>query len=101
MSDDISDKSPALTRYACKFCVCLHGLKGVDVPGLPQTRADALQHVATVHGYPTRSVETILGDSPFSRVAARLIEQTGPVSRVSYFPNPADAALGDTAGDRQ
>jgi hypothetical protein len=89
MPDDVSDESSALTRYACKFCICLRGLKGADVPGLPQTQAEALQHVTSVHGYPQCSAETILGDSPFSRAAARLIEQTGPVSRVRYFPNLA------------
>jgi hypothetical protein len=75
-----------MQRYACKFCIALHGLKGRDVPDLPETRAAADAHVATVHGYPKRSALEILGfrtDSKNGRIAAKLIEQSGPVVLVT------------------
>jgi len=68
--------------YACKFCIALYGLKGRDVKGLPADADLALEHVRQVHGYPKRTALEVLGDTPAHRLAARLIEDTGPVVEV-------------------
>lgn len=76
-------------RYACKFCACVHGLKGAEVPSLPDTEVQALKHVAEVHGYPAqRSAQDILGGSEQARLAAKLIDEIGPVWRVQYVFEP-------------
>lgn len=76
-----------MRRYACKFCIALYGLKGTDVPNLPQTREEAHTHLLNAHGYPPRSAREILGfagafDQATCNQAANLIEASGAIAEV-------------------
>lgn len=68
-----------MQRYACKFCIALRGLKGTEVKDLPDTREEAEAHVRAAHGYPGRSAAQILGSVGERGLAAKLIENSGPV----------------------
>jgi hypothetical protein len=70
-------------RYACKFCIALYGLKGTDVPQLPEDAEVVREHVRSVHGYPQRSAREILGSGYERELAADLIEHTDPVAKVT------------------
>lgn len=72
-----------MRRYACKFCIALYGLKGTDVPNLPQTREEAQTHQLNAHGYPRRSAQEILAgafDQATCNLAANLIEASGAIA---------------------
>lgn len=69
--------------FACKFCIARFGLKGTQIASLPTDRHEVEKHVRVIHGYPeTRTAQDILGESEAGKLAARLIEQTGPVVEV-------------------
>jgi hypothetical protein len=71
--------------YACKFCIALKGLKGTEVPGLPDEEAAVREHIQEVHGYPGRSARDILGPGHEREQAADLIERTDPVVLVTLL----------------
>lgn len=70
-----------MSRYACRFCIALYGLKGSEVGKLPREEAEA--HVLLEHGYPKRSAQQILGNSARRQAAEELILVLGPVVAVS------------------
>ena len=37
-------------RFACRYCIALKGLKGVDVRSLPTDPAEVIPHIAEAHG---------------------------------------------------
>jgi hypothetical protein len=68
--------------FACKFCIALFGLKGSEIESLPTAKSEMEKHVREAHGYPDRTAIEILGSIKGGRVAAGLIEQSGPVLEV-------------------
>lgn len=36
-----------IDRFACRFCICKHGLKGTDTSTLPADESDAKDHIET------------------------------------------------------
>jgi hypothetical protein len=39
-----------IERYGCRICIALDGLAGKDVPDLPETPDEWIEHMAIVHG---------------------------------------------------
>ena len=99
-----------MQRFACKFCIALRGLKGVDVPGLPVSFEEIAEHIEDTHGYPVgrkgedpvdtyrrfsakhgfpRTAAEILGNE----LAARLVELSGPVVSVTLVKEELLAGL--------
>lgn len=65
--------------YACKFCIALHGIAAGARNSLPTDRGQVEAHVREIHGYPLRSAQDILGSEGGRGLAARLIENSGPI----------------------
>lgn len=91
-----------MQRYACKFCICLQGLKGYDVPSLPDNPDEVADHIEQVHHYVTKRdgetpedarrrfaqaykdvVPCTALDITRNELAARILELTGPIMAVS------------------
>jgi hypothetical protein len=36
-------------RYACRFCIARHGLRGWEIPGLPRNRHEIVLHIQQEH----------------------------------------------------
>lgn len=38
------------TRYGCRYCIAMYGLKGWEVRGMPDSKEAFLQHLKEEHG---------------------------------------------------
>lgn len=65
--------------YACKFCIALHGIAPGERNSLPTERATVETLLWMEHRYPQRSAQDILGSEGERGLAARLIENSGPI----------------------